>query len=64
VRGLRYAPLVGVLIEAAKAQQAALDGATDTLAAQRRALAEQQAAIEALTERMARLEALLEADAR
>jgi uncharacterized coiled-coil protein SlyX len=64
VRGLRYAPLVGVLIEAAKAQQAALDAATETLASQRRALADQKAAVAALTERMARLEALLEADAR
>jgi uncharacterized coiled-coil protein SlyX len=53
VRGLRYGPLVGVLIEAAKAQQAALDAASDTVA-------RQQDEIESLSDRLARLEALVQ----
>jgi hypothetical protein len=74
VRGVRYAPLVGVLIEAAKAQQAALDAAQGTieaqrteiatqrteLATQRTELATQRAAIDALDARLARLEALVQ----
>ncbi|MEF8797224.1 MAG: tail fiber domain-containing protein, partial [Salinivenus sp.] len=53
VRGLRYAPLVSVLIEAAKGQQAALDAAAETVAAQR-------AELDALTDRLARLEGLVQ----
>ena len=53
VQGLRYAPLVAVLIEAAKDQQAALETATQTATAQR-------AQLDALTARLARLEALVE----
>jgi hypothetical protein len=53
IRGLRYAPLVGVLVEANKAQQAALDAATETIATQ-------QKEIEALSDRLARLEALVQ----
>ena len=53
VRGLRYAPLVAVLIETTKAQQRALDTATDTVEAQRTEL-------EALNDRVARLEALVQ----
>lgn len=53
VRGLRYAPLVAVLIEAAKGQQAALDAAAETVAAQR-------AELDALTDRLARLEGLVQ----
>jgi hypothetical protein len=52
IRGLRYAPLVAVLLEAAKGQQAALDRATDTIESQR-------TEIDALGERLARLEALV-----
>jgi hypothetical protein len=53
VRGLRYAPLVAVLIEAAKTQQDALEAATQTVEAQRTEL-------DALHDRVARLEALVE----
>ena len=53
VRGLRYAPLVAVLIEAAKTQQDALEAATQTVDAQRTEL-------NALNDRVARLEALVE----
>ena len=52
VRGLRYAPLVAVLLEAAKGQQAALDEATETIESQR-------IEIDALGERLARLEGLV-----
>lgn len=52
IRGLRYGPLVGVLIEANKAHQEALDEATETIAAQ-------QDEIDALSERLSRLEALM-----
>ena len=52
IRGLRYAPLVAVLLEAAKGQQAALDEATETLESQR-------TEIDALGERLARLEGLV-----
>jgi hypothetical protein len=50
VRGLRYAPLVAVLVEAAKARQEALDRATATIDRQR-------TDIDALTQRLDRLEA-------
>ena len=53
VRGLRYAPLVAVLVEAAKGQQAALDAAAETVVAQR-------AELDALTDRLARLEGLVQ----
>lgn len=53
VRGLRYAPLVAVLIEAAKAQQSALNAATQTVEAQR-------VELDALNDRVARLEALVQ----
>lgn len=53
IRGLRYAPLVAVLVEAAKGQQAALDEATETVAAQR-------AELDVLTDRLARLEGLVQ----
>jgi hypothetical protein len=53
VRGLRYAPLVAVLIEAAKTQQGALEVATETVSAQR-------AELDALNDRVARLEALVQ----
>jgi hypothetical protein len=67
IRGLRYAPLVGLLIEAAKAQQSTLDAARETIeaqrlriAAQRDALDAQRADMETLTDRVARLEALVQ----
>ena len=53
VRGLRYAPLVSVLIEAAKEQKETLDAATKTIATQQRE-------IDALGNRLARLEALVQ----
>ena len=53
VRGLRYAPLVAVLIEAAKTQQDALEAATETVEAQR-------VELDALNDRVARLEAMVQ----
>jgi hypothetical protein len=53
IRGLRYAPLVSVLIEAAKAQQSAMDTANETIATQQRE-------IDALGDRLSRLEALVQ----
>jgi hypothetical protein len=53
IRGLRYAPLVGVLIEATKAQQSALDTAKETITAQQRE-------VDALKDRLARLEAAVQ----
>jgi hypothetical protein len=53
VRGLRYGPLVGVLVEAAKAQQDEIDSARETIAGQ-------QDEIDALSARLARLEALVQ----
>jgi len=49
IRGLRYGPLVAVLIEAAKTQQAEMDRAAETIA-------QQQSKIESLSDRLARLE--------
>lgn len=53
VRGVRYAPLVGVLVEAIKAQQATLNAASDTISVQR-------TEIEGLSDRLTRLEGLVE----
>jgi hypothetical protein len=53
IRGLRYAPLVAVLIEAAKKQRDALDAASETIETQRTEL-------DALSDRVDRLEALVQ----
>jgi hypothetical protein len=53
IQGLRYGPLVAVLIEAAKTQQAGMDRAAETIA-------QQQAEIDALSGRLTRLERLVQ----
>lgn len=53
VRGVRYAPLVGVLVEAIKAQKTTLDTASETIV-------RQQNELEGLNDRLTRLESLVE----
>lgn len=59
-RGVHYAKLAAVLIEATKAQQQAMDAKAETIEDQRRTIAQQQDEIDALKSRMDRLEHLVE----
>lgn len=59
-RGVRYEPLIGVLVEALKAQQQTIEDAQETIGDQRQRLDTQQSQLDALADRLERLEELVQ----